>query len=70
MAKTKLLIIGAGGHGTAMAKAAELLGAFEVVGFLDDALPFGKAVLNGAVLGAIRGFIQLRLKILKKQGQL
>lgn len=59
MPKTKLLIIGAGGHGTAMAEAAELSGAFEVVGFLDDALPVGKAVLNGAVLGAISGLSSL-----------
>lgn len=53
MSKTKLLIIGAGGHGRSVAEAAELSRAFEVVGFLDDALPVGKAVLNGAVLGAI-----------------
>ena len=59
MPKTKLLIIGAGCHGALLAEAAELSGAFEVVGFLDDALPVGKAVLNGAVFGAIIGYISL-----------
>ncbi len=59
MPKTKLLIIGAGCHGASVAEAAELSGAFEVVGFLDDALPVGKAVLNGAVFGAIIGYISL-----------
>ena len=55
MSKTRLLIIGAGGHGASLAEAAELLGTFEVVGFLDDALPVGQAVLNGSVIGAIGG---------------
>jgi FlaA1/EpsC-like NDP-sugar epimerase len=59
MAKTKLLIIGAGGHGRSVAEDAELSGAFEVVGFLDDALPVGKALLNGPVLGAISGLSSL-----------
>jgi hypothetical protein len=44
MPKTKLLIIGAGGHGASVAEAAELSGPFEVVGFLDDALPVGRRV--------------------------
>lgn len=55
MPKTRLLIIGAGGHGASVAEAAELSGAFEVVGFLDDAFPVGQAVLNGSVIGAIGG---------------
>ena len=55
MSKTRLLIIGAGGHGTSVAEAAELSGMFEVVGFLDDALPVDKTVLNGSVLGTIGG---------------
>jgi sugar O-acyltransferase (sialic acid O-acetyltransferase NeuD family) len=50
MVKTRLLVVGAGGHGRAVAEAAELSGQFEVVGFLDDALPAGKSVLNVAVL--------------------
>jgi sugar O-acyltransferase (sialic acid O-acetyltransferase NeuD family) len=53
MHKTRLLIIGAGGHGASVSEAAQLSGAFEVVGFLDDALPDGRALLNWTVLGAI-----------------
>jgi sugar O-acyltransferase (sialic acid O-acetyltransferase NeuD family) len=59
MPKTKLLIIGAGGHGASVAEAAKLSGGFEVVGFLDDALPVGTAVLNVAVLGSISGLSSL-----------
>jgi sugar O-acyltransferase (sialic acid O-acetyltransferase NeuD family) len=55
MRKTKLLIIGAGGHGASVAEAAKLCGAFDVIGFLDDALPVGKTVLNSTVLGSISG---------------
>ena len=51
MVKIRLLVVGAGGHGRSVAEAAELSGQFEVVGFLDDALPVGKSVLNVAVLG-------------------
>lgn len=51
MAKARLLVVGAGGHGRSVAEAAELSGQFEVVGFLDDALLAGKSVLNVAVLG-------------------
>lgn len=51
MVKTRLLVVGAGGHGRSVAEAAELSGQFEVVGFLDDAFPAGKSVLNVAVLG-------------------
>lgn len=51
-AKTKLLIIGAGGHGQSVAEAAELSGQFEVVGFVDDALAVGTLVLGYPVLGS------------------
>lgn len=51
MVKTKLLIIGAGGHGQSVAEAAELTGQFEVVGFADDALAAGTVVLGYNVLG-------------------
>lgn len=51
MVKTRLLVVGAGGHGRSVAEAAELSGQFEAVGFLDDALLAGKSVLNVAVLG-------------------
>ncbi len=53
MNKTRLLIVGAGGHGRSVAEAAELTGVFEVVGFLDDSLPAGKTVLGATVLGPV-----------------
>lgn len=53
MKKTKLLVLGAGGHGRSVAEAAELSGLFEVVGFLDDALPVGSDVLGCPILGAM-----------------
>jgi sugar O-acyltransferase (sialic acid O-acetyltransferase NeuD family) len=53
MPKTKLLIIGAGGHGASVAEAADLSGSFEVIGFLDDALPVGQMLLNRVVLGGV-----------------
>jgi sugar O-acyltransferase (sialic acid O-acetyltransferase NeuD family) len=59
MHKARLLIIGAGGHGVSVTEAAELSGVFEVVGFLDDAMPVGQTVLNGVVLGAIVDLINV-----------
>ena len=49
----RLLILGAGGHGRAVAEAAAASGTFEVIGFLDDAYPAVTAVRNMPVLGAI-----------------
>lgn len=51
MAKTRLLVVGAGGHGRSVAEAAELSGQFEVVGFLDDSLPAGDTALGLPALG-------------------
>lgn len=53
MNKTRLLVVGAGGHGRSVAEAAELSGQFEVVGFLDDSLPAGETVLGVPVLGPV-----------------
>lgn len=53
MAKTRLLVVGAGGHGRSVAEAAELSGQFEVVGFLDDSMPAGETVLGVSVLGPV-----------------
>lgn len=53
MAKTTLLVLGAGGHGRSVAEAASLSGLFEVVGFLDDALPVGHSVMGHPVLGLL-----------------
>jgi sugar O-acyltransferase (sialic acid O-acetyltransferase NeuD family) len=51
MNKSKLLIIGAGGHGQSVAEAAELNGQFEVVGFVDDGVAMGALVMGYPVLG-------------------
>ena len=53
MAKTRLLVVGAGGHGRSVAEAAALSGQFEVLGFLDDAAPVGERVLGSRVLGPV-----------------
>jgi sugar O-acyltransferase (sialic acid O-acetyltransferase NeuD family) len=55
MRKARLLIIGAGGHGRSVAEAAELSGAFDMFGFLDDGLPVGQTVLMSSILGTIGG---------------
>lgn len=59
MRKARLLIIGAGGHGRSVAEAADLSGAFEMVGFLDDGLSVGQTVLMGSVLGSIASLSNL-----------
>ncbi len=41
----KLLILAAGGHGQSLSEAASLAAEFEVVGFLDDAMPSGRKVI-------------------------
>jgi FlaA1/EpsC-like NDP-sugar epimerase len=53
MAKTRLLVVGAGGHGRSVAEAAELSGQFAVVGFLDDLLAASETVLGLPVLGSV-----------------
>lgn len=53
MNKTRLLIVGAGGHGRSVAEAAELTSVFEVVGFLDDSFSASEMVLGATVLGPV-----------------
>ena len=53
MAKTRLLVVGAGGHGRSVADAADLSGQVEVVGFLEDAAPVGERVLGSHVMGHV-----------------
>ena len=53
MSRVRLLVVGAGGHGRSVAEAAELMGSFEVVGFLDDAESEGAQVLGMRVLGPV-----------------
>lgn len=60
MNKTRLLVVGAGGHGRSLAEAAELTGQFTVVGFLDDTLPAGETVLGVPVLGPVASMAQHR----------
>jgi sugar O-acyltransferase (sialic acid O-acetyltransferase NeuD family) len=62
MAKSLLLVIGAGGHGRSVAEAAELSGYFEVVGFLDDSLPVGEAVMGVPLLGHVASIAQYRAR--------
>lgn len=47
----KILIVGAGGHGRALAESIELAGNYEIAGFLDDAYAGVTAVWNYPVLG-------------------
>ena len=58
MAKVRLLVVGAGGHGRSVAEAAVLSEPFEVVGFLDYGLLVGKTVFNAVVLGSIASMSQ------------
>jgi sugar O-acyltransferase (sialic acid O-acetyltransferase NeuD family) len=58
MVMTRLLVVGAGGHGRSVAEAAELSGQFVVVGFLDDSLPAGETVLGLPVLGPAASMAQ------------
>lgn len=46
-------MVAAGGHGRSVAEAAELSAQFELVGFLDDALPAREIVLGLPILGPV-----------------
>jgi sugar O-acyltransferase (sialic acid O-acetyltransferase NeuD family) len=50
--KQRMVVYGAGGHGRVVADAASAAG-FEILGFLDDALPVGQKVLTWQVLGTV-----------------
>lgn len=60
ISKTRLLVLGAGGHGRSVAEAAELSGMFKVVGFLDDLLLDGEKILGVPVLGSMDKICKLR----------
>jgi sugar O-acyltransferase (sialic acid O-acetyltransferase NeuD family) len=60
MAKTRLLVVGAGGHGRSVAEAAELPDQFDVIGFLDDTLPTGTLVPGWPVLGPVGSTVNYR----------
>lgn len=44
--KEKIIIIGAGGHGKVICDAVVVQNKYELLGFVDDALPIGSVVLN------------------------
>ena len=47
MMKEKIVIIGAGGHGKVICDAVVAQNKYDLLGFVDDALPIGSVVLNG-----------------------
>ncbi len=49
----RVLIVGAGGHGQAVAEAFALQGNCHLVGFVDDAAPVGSLVFGSPVLGTV-----------------
>ena len=59
----RLLIVGAGGHGRSVAEAALESGAYEVVGFLDDAFPGLGSVWEIPVLGKVADYSAFRLDV-------
>jgi UDP-N-acetylbacillosamine N-acetyltransferase len=61
-----LVIYGAGGHGRVVADAAAAAG-WEVLGFVDDGLPIGHAVLDWRVLGDI-GWLRGRNDVVLAHG--
>ena len=58
--RLRLLIIGAGGFGGAVAEAAEATGRYELAGFVDDRWPDLAAVAAGPVIGSLAGLATLR----------
>lgn len=48
--KHKLVIIGAGGHGRVVYDAAKKQGTYEILGFVDQSVPVGTIVIDGAIV--------------------
>lgn len=57
---TRLIIVGAGGHGKAVAEIVAMCDRFELVGFVDDAWPDISAVWQHPVLGDFDSLASLR----------
>lgn len=55
-----MLVVGAGGHGRAVAEAAELAGVFEIVGFLDDSPSTDGTVIGYPLLGLVSNAVNHR----------
>jgi sugar O-acyltransferase (sialic acid O-acetyltransferase NeuD family) len=53
MGMQRVLVVGAGGHGQAVAEALALQGSTQLVGFVDDAAPVGSTVFGLPVLGNV-----------------
>ncbi len=60
MSTRRLLIVGAGGHGRAVAEAAKAAGQYEIAGFADDAVPASARIFDIPVLGAICDIASMR----------
>ena len=58
--RIRLLIVGAGGFGAAVAQAAQAMGLFDLAGFVDDRWPDLAAVPAGPVVGRLAGLAALR----------
>ena len=54
-----LLVYGGGGHGKALIDLVRALGAYRLVGVVDDGLPAGSAVLGAPVLGGVGTLAEL-----------
>lgn len=53
MGMQRVLVVGAGGHGQAVAEALALQGSTQLVGFVDDAAPLSSTVFGLPVLGNV-----------------
>ena len=62
--KSKIIIIGAGGHGKVVCDAILAEDKYELLGFVDDALPVGTHILNGfKVIESQKNIAQLKGKV-------
>jgi len=57
---SKLLIVGAGGFGRAVAEAVEAAEEFHVLGFVDDRFPDSRTIAGKPIVGATTAFGQLK----------
>lgn len=57
-----IVVYGAGGHGKAVIELIQAIGAYEVVGLIDDGVPLGEQVMGVEVLGGGENLRSLRQK--------
>ena len=60
--KPKLICIGAGGHGCAVAESILMVGEYELLGFLDDSYPEQLRVFGHPILGKISELSKFKIK--------